>query len=93
MEKSIQAVGLFYNISCAFDTINNDLLLIKLYGIGVHGISHRIQKNRSLIMEVRGSGECDIGVPQRSILGSSKQLVEMNKMRTCQVPIYTGFFI
>lgn len=91
---------LFIDLSKAFDSINHQLLLSKLEGIGVHGaklawfqsyLCERMQcvsigKARSSLRSISS------GVPQGSILGPLLFVVFMNNLpsevRTCETQLY-----
>lgn len=77
LNKKEHTVALFYDFSRAFDTVDHQLLLNKLYGIGVRGVTHQwitnYLQNRTNTVQIQGikshTTENTVGVPQGSILG------------------------
>lgn len=70
-------IALYYDLSRAFDSVDHQLLLHKLYGIGVRGVAYdwvaSYLQNRTVSVSV-GKARSDaknsvLGVPQGSILG------------------------
>ena len=76
-ENNAYAMGVFLDLSKAFDTINHDILLHKLDYYGIRGISHdwfeSYIRNRSQCVKynhsLSGFNEITHGVPQGSLLG------------------------
>lgn len=71
------AVGLFYDLSRAFDTINHKILLDRLFASGIRGVAFdwaaSYLNDRKQTVMVKGTRSCtkenNLGVPQGSILG------------------------
>ena len=70
-------LGLFYDLSRAFDTINHNLLAQKLFNIGVRGVAHEWavsylrDRTQTVVLDGNKSDTLKngLGVPQGSILG------------------------
>ena len=76
-DKNEITIGVFIDFSKAFDTVNHELLLKKLYRYGIRGVAHNwltdYMNNRKQYVHYDGisssTGNISCGVPQGSILG------------------------
>jgi len=77
MEDKLVTIGLFLDLSKAFDSINHDILLKKLHCIGIRGVQHDwfksylFDRNQYVSIGTNHSPNVSIkyGVPQGSVLG------------------------
>ena len=92
IEKKKSVLGIFLDISKAFNTIDHTILMLKLNNYGVRGESlnwfERYLSNRSQIVEYAGvtsSNQLNISssVPQGSILAPLLFIIYVNDLNNC----------
>jgi hypothetical protein len=86
MDKGMNTIGIFMDLSKAFDTIDHDILLQKLYHYGFRGITHEwfcnyLSDRKQFVsynLAKSPSENVSCGVPQGSILGPLLFILYMN---------------
>ena len=93
-------IGIYLDLSKAFDTLNKDILIDKLFRYGIRGIpnnwikSYLTDRTQMTIIKdiLSGKSPIDIGVPQGSILGLIFFLLYINDLPNFDPEIFTLMF-